>query len=116
MIAAQPQTLPQRAFPRNHRHNRHADGTSNPRYVDPADVLRRSTSNRLLRTITDQGPGFDDPFADYLPAGGKYLAHGGRGLWLARQLCDQLDTYRTPEGFTVRLTIGGGLRAARPAI
>ena len=74
----------------------------------PVRVRLWSTSNRLLCTITDQGPGFDDPFAGYLPAGGNYLAHGGRGLWLARQLCDRLDTYRTPEGFTVSLTIDGG--------
>lgn len=74
----------------------------------PVRVRLWSTSNRLLCTITDQGTGFNDPFAGYLPAGGKYLGHGGRGLWLARQLCDQLDTYRTPEGFTVRLTISGG--------
>jgi hypothetical protein len=26
------------------------------------------------------------------------------GLWLARQLCDQVETARTPYGFTVRLT------------
>jgi anti-sigma regulatory factor (Ser/Thr protein kinase) len=74
----------------------------------PVQVRLWSTSNRLLCTITDQGSGFDDPLAGYLPAGGKYLAHGGRGLWLARQLCDQLDTYRSPEGFTVRLAIGDG--------
>jgi anti-sigma regulatory factor (Ser/Thr protein kinase) len=72
----------------------------------PVRVRLWSTSNRQLCTITDQGPGFNDPFAGYLPAGGRYLAHGGRGLWLARQLCDQLDTYHTPEGFTVRLTLG----------
>lgn len=36
------------------------------------------------------------------------LADEGMGLWAARQLCDRMDLYRTPEGFTVRVVIEEG--------
>ncbi len=57
-------------------------------------------------TITDRGVGFDDPFAGYLPGGAEATPGEGRlGLWIARRLCEELVTTRTPEGFVVRLVI-----------
>lgn len=52
--------------------------------------------------IVDPGPGFDDPFAGFIPPEGRTA--GGMGLWLARQLCDTLEVRREGEGFVVRLT------------
>jgi anti-sigma regulatory factor (Ser/Thr protein kinase) len=68
----------------------------------PVRVRLWSAPDRLLCTVTDGGPGFDNPFAGYVPAHDGGLSHGGRGLWLARQLC-RIDMFRTSEGFTVRL-------------
>jgi hypothetical protein len=33
------------------------------------------------------------------------LPEDGLGLWMARQLCDELVTARTPDGFTTRLLV-----------
>ncbi len=70
-----------------------------------------TTSSRLLCTVTDRGPGADLLFAGYVR--GDIDDEGTRaGLWLARQTCDRLDAYRTPDGFTVRL---GSTIPAAPA-
>lgn len=65
-----------------------------------------SSPSRAVCTVTDDGPGFDDPFAGYLLASREYTSRGGLGLWLARQLCDQVSIAWTAEGFTVRLALG----------
>ena len=62
-------------------------------------------NDRVVCTIRDRGPGFDDPFAGYGPAHGDDLSRGGMGLWLARQLCDHVDISSTNHGTQVRLTI-----------
>jgi len=61
--------------------------------------------DRIVCTIDDHGPGFDDPFAGYGPAHGEDLSRGGMGLWLARQLCDHVDLSADDDGAHVRLTI-----------
>ena len=54
---------------------------------------------RIACEITDRGPGFDDPAADYLaPRDGI-----GSGLWIARQLTWQLEFFRSSRGFTARI-------------
>jgi anti-sigma regulatory factor (Ser/Thr protein kinase) len=58
----------------------------------------------LVCTISDAGPGPDDPFAGYGPAHGEDLSAGGMGLWLARQLCDHVAIRRSPQGVSVRLS------------
>jgi anti-sigma regulatory factor (Ser/Thr protein kinase) len=62
-------------------------------------------ADRIVCSIDDHGPGFDDPFAGYGPAHGEDLSRGGMGLWLARQLCDHVDLSADDEGAHVRLTI-----------
>jgi anti-sigma regulatory factor (Ser/Thr protein kinase) len=63
--------------------------------------------DRVVCTVSDHGPGFDDPFAGYGPAHGDDLSHGGMGLWLARQLCDHVDIAHdgADAGVSVRLTV-----------
>jgi anti-sigma regulatory factor (Ser/Thr protein kinase) len=61
--------------------------------------------DRIVCTIRDHGPGFDDPFAGYGPAHGEDLSRGGMGLWLARQLCDHVDISSGVDGVQVRLTL-----------
>jgi anti-sigma regulatory factor (Ser/Thr protein kinase) len=62
------------------------------------------SADRMICSIDDHGPGWDDPFAGYGPAHGEDLSRGGMGLWLARQLCDHVDIDQGPHGVTVRLT------------
>ena len=80
--------------------------TSNAiRHGAPPVGLRLWTStDRLVCTVTDAGPGPDDPFAGYGPAHGDDLSRGGMGVWLARQLCDHVDISSGPDGASVRLT------------
>ena len=71
----------------------------------PVRVRLWTAPGRLVCTVTDRGEGFNDPLVGYAPApDGDHTA--GNGLWLARLLCDQLDTARDPDGFTVRLRTG----------
>jgi anti-sigma regulatory factor (Ser/Thr protein kinase) len=73
--------------------------------VPPVDVRLWCGHDRLLCSITDHGPCFDDPLAGYGPAHGD-MAVGGMGLWLARRSVD--DLVATPaegEGCTVRLVV-----------
>jgi len=72
----------------------------------PVRVRAWVTPSRLLCTVTDAGPGIDDPFAGYVPAHTD-PARGGLGLWLARRLCDDVDLRHTSEGFSVRLAAHG---------
>ena len=56
---------------------------------------------RFVCEIVDRGAGFDDPAAGYLaPRPGI-----GSGLWIARQLTWQVEWFRGPDGFTVRLRL-----------
>jgi anti-sigma regulatory factor (Ser/Thr protein kinase) len=71
----------------------------------PVRVRLWVNTDHSVCTVTDAGSGFDDPLAGYLPAHGGDLSRGGMGLWLARQLCDQVTTAPGPDGFTVRLMI-----------
>jgi anti-sigma regulatory factor (Ser/Thr protein kinase) len=54
---------------------------------------------RFVCEVVDPGSGFDDPAAGYLaPREGV-----GRGLWIARQLTWLIESFRSPQGFTVRI-------------
>lgn len=71
----------------------------------PVGLSLWMSDDRIVCTITDQGLGWDDPFAGYGPAHGEDLSRGGMGLWLARQLCDHVDITQDAAGTAVRLTI-----------
>jgi anti-sigma regulatory factor (Ser/Thr protein kinase) len=53
--------------------------------------------------LTDNGPGFDDPLAGYLPPGNGGAK--GRGLWIVRELTRDVEFLPSPVGFTVRLWV-----------
>ena len=69
----------------------------------PVQLRLWASADRVVCTISDRGPGMDDPFAGYGPAHGTDLSRGGMGLWLARQLCDHVDVIDEGAGLTVRL-------------
>ena len=78
--------------------------------LPPVSLRLWTADDRIVCTIGDGGPGWDDPFAGYGPAHGDDLSRGGMGLWLARQLCDHVDISggngRPGEpGVAVRLTV-----------
>jgi anti-sigma regulatory factor (Ser/Thr protein kinase) len=74
----------------------------------PVGVRLWTSADRVVCSVTDHGPGLDDPFAGYGPAHGEDLSRGGMGVWLARQLCDHVDISSGPDGVTVRLTTALG--------
>ena len=74
----------------------------------PVSLRLWVADDRIVCTISDHGPGWDDPFAGYGPAHGEDLSRGGMGLWLARQLCDHVDISSDGAGARVRLTLRVG--------
>jgi len=75
----------------------------------PAQLRLWIRPDRLVCTVRDHGPGFDDPLAGYVPPAGPGEP-GGAGLWLARQTCDRLDMRSDNGGFSVRATTFLGRR------
>ncbi|RBY87850.1 sensor histidine kinase [Blastococcus sp. TF02A-30] len=76
--------------------------------LPPVSLRLWTSADRIVCTIGDGGPVWDDPFAGYGPAHGDDLSRGGMGLWLARQLCDHVDISTAGDGGTgveVRLTV-----------
>lgn len=72
-------------------------------YGRPPVVVRAWTSpDRVVVTVTDQGPGPADPLVGLTPVPGQML--GGFGLWIAHQLCADVSLVASDDGFTVRLT------------
>jgi anti-sigma regulatory factor (Ser/Thr protein kinase) len=76
----------------------------------PVGLRLWTAADRIVCTISDGGPGWDDAFAGYGPAHGEDLSRGGMGLWLARQLCDHVDISgghgsSGDAGVEVRLTV-----------
>ncbi|MGH3354684.1 MAG: anti-sigma factor RsbA family regulatory protein [Nocardioidaceae bacterium] len=81
----------------------------------PVDVRLWVRSDRFLCTVVDHGPGISDPFAGYIwPGALSNMPTCGMGLWLARRLCDRVDIFDSPQGFTVRLNINRGHTSPHP--
>lgn len=68
----------------------------------PVRMSLWSTPRRVLCTVTDLGAGFDYPLSSYLHLDPDRT---GLGVFLARQLADQVNICWTPEAFTVRLAL-----------
>lgn len=75
--------------------------------VGPATLRLWADHDRVVTTVTDAGDGFHDPYVGYAP--GSTTTPDGQpdrprlGLWLTRQMCDELSFRHDAEGFTVRL-------------
>lgn len=57
----------------------------------------------LVCHVHDCGPGLAEPLAAYLPPAPE--AAGGRGLWMARQMCDALEVASDETGTHVRFVL-----------
>jgi anti-sigma regulatory factor (Ser/Thr protein kinase) len=69
----------------------------------PVRVRIWAGAGHVVVTVHDTGEGPGDPFAGLLPAG---RAIGGRGLWIAHQICSEVTLHHDDTGFTVRLAAG----------
>ena len=74
---------------------------------EPPVTLRAwASDDEVLVTVDDCGPGIDDPFAG-LVVECRDMGAGGRGLWMAHQLCGDVALMNHSDGFRVRLVAGG---------
>jgi serine/threonine-protein kinase RsbW len=81
----------------------------------PRTVRAWHTGGEVVVEVTDTGVGIRDALAGQrLPPA---ESRGGRGLWLARQLCDSLEASSDETGFTVTLRAGSAdlARSLTPA-
>ncbi|GAB3147848.1 anti-sigma factor RsbA family regulatory protein [Amycolatopsis stemonae] len=69
----------------------------------PVRVRIWAGAGHAVVTVHDTGEGPGDPFAGLLPAGQDI---GGRGLWIAHQVCSEVVLHRDDTGFTARLAAG----------
>ncbi|GAA1645883.1 anti-sigma factor RsbA family regulatory protein [Catellatospora bangladeshensis] len=69
----------------------------------PVRVRLWSGGGRALCSVRDEGPCFD-PYSGYVPTD-RAVGTGGMGLWLARQMSDDLTVNGDGGGCTVRLGI-----------
>lgn len=69
----------------------------------PVRMQAWAGADRLVITVTDRGEGPVDPLAGLVPASEQ--DQGGWGLWIAHQLCRDIDLVPSADEFTVRLTI-----------
>jgi anti-sigma regulatory factor (Ser/Thr protein kinase) len=67
-----------------------------------ATITVTSGDTSLIAEVRDQGTGLTGTPPSALP---QHSQTSGRGLWLARQLCDDLDIASSPSGTTVRITM-----------
>ena len=74
----------------------------------PATTRVWEEDGEVICEVTDAGSGIDDPHPGQVPP--AVDAPGGRGIWLARQLCDRLE-FRNG----VRCTVSIGSTARRPS-
>ena len=61
----------------------------------------------VLCSVKDEGKRFDDPLCGFVPPPPSRLLGRGLGLWIARQLCDEVDIVPGPDGLEVRLVVRG---------
>lgn len=71
----------------------------------PATLRLWVRPRRVVGTVTDGGPGVDDPYAGLIPPADATRG-GGLGLWMAHQLCAEVVMGHDAEGFTVRFAVG----------
>ena len=60
-------------------------------------------AGRIVWELSDNGSGFRDPLAGYVPP--RQGDADGPGLWMARQLTERVEFFASPGGFTTRLWI-----------
>lgn len=72
--------------------------------VGPVGLRLWPEPHRVVATVSDRGPGPQDPYAGLLPT--TDTVTGGLGLWIIHQTCAQVTLDRGGNGFTLRLVAG----------
>lgn len=72
--------------------------------LPPVELRMWAGTDRLVATVKDGGTGINDPTIGLAPV--ETDRSGGRGLWIASQLCDHVSITRSHDGFLVRLVVG----------
>ena len=67
-------------------------------------IVLSSTGTAVFCTVTDSGPGIPEQFRRP-PAVPEAFEVGGRGIWLAHQLCDDVTMATGPIGTTIELCV-----------
>ena len=67
-------------------------------------IVLRATSATVCCTVTDSGPGIPEQFRRP-PSVPEAFEVGGRGIWLAHQLCDSVTMATGPIGTTIELCV-----------
>ncbi|MEU4215698.1 ATP-binding protein [Actinoplanes sp. NPDC026623] len=67
-------------------------------------IVLWGTAGSLWCTVTDSGPGIPERFR-HPPQAPEAFEVGGRGIWLAHQLCDEVTMATGPIGTTIGLRI-----------
>jgi anti-sigma regulatory factor (Ser/Thr protein kinase) len=67
-------------------------------------ITLRVAGDSAWCTVTDSGPGIPSPYLSSPEAPGAFEV-GGRGIWLAYQLCDEVTMATGPIGTTIGLRI-----------
>jgi anti-sigma regulatory factor (Ser/Thr protein kinase) len=70
----------------------------------PVELRVWASPERVVATIKDRGAGIQDATIGLAPV--EFGQSGGRGLWIANQLCDHLSISRLADGFEVKLVVG----------
>lgn len=70
----------------------------------PVDLSLHRGSDRWVCVVADAGDELDDPWVGFDPPV-RSDSESGRGLWIARQLCDDLTISTAGAGTTVRLLL-----------
>jgi len=67
-------------------------------------IVLSVTTARVCCTVTDSGPGIPEHFRRP-PSVPEPFEVGGRGIWLAHQLCDEVTMATGPIGTTIELCV-----------
>ena len=67
-------------------------------------IVLRPADGVIRCTVTDSGPGIPDGYL-HPPEVPEAFEVGGRGLWLAHQLCDEVTIATGPIGTSIELTM-----------
>lgn len=73
--------------------------------AQPVHLRVLADGHALMCDVSDRGAGVDDPLSAYRLPSPNDEQEGGRGLWLARQLCDVVDLDSHETGFSVHLAV-----------
>lgn len=72
---------------------------------EPVRLRLLADERMLMCEVSDCGTGLDDPLAAYRLPATNDEQEGGRGLWLARELCDVVELESRADGFAAHLAM-----------